>query len=164
MRKSKTIRCNIGAVKVTTDTENPYTAGKRGAELYDKDRKAAFRKAWNHESLDGLYFWLVPPEGGAVLLTEPRRQIKDLAYWMTGKTESCYGGKPNGWHECTTCGGRIHDDTCTSKMRPRWDCCKKRHEILGNPPTDFVASLDSPIPLRPGLPIRKVWPVQKVAS
>jgi hypothetical protein len=80
---NETVQYNIGEVKVTTDKGNPYTAGKRGTELYTEDRIEAFRKLWKGDPTDGLFFWMVPFGGGAKLLEDPRNQIRDLEYWMT---------------------------------------------------------------------------------
>lgn len=37
-------------------------------------------------------------------------------------------GRRNAWQECTACGGRIHEQGCTSKLNPKKDCCRERHQ------------------------------------
>lgn len=46
--------------------------------------------------------------------------------------DKCYGGR-NGWQTCTSCGGRIHRQDCTSPVNPMRDCCPALHSKLGLP-------------------------------
>jgi hypothetical protein len=48
------------------------------------------------------------------------------------KKDGCSKGFA-GWAECTSCGGRIHKDDCSSKMDPQKDCCIRRHEAMKLP-------------------------------
>lgn len=38
----------------------------------------------------------------------------------------------HGWLQCTTCEGRIHLVSCTTKLNPKFDCCARRHLKLAS--------------------------------